>query len=68
MTTATSNVFDLAAHQAALGQQADEIIGLAMQLRSRLRTAVSAPLPDKATDDLILALAVFVAEARRCER
>lgn len=59
------NVIALAAHQAALREQADEIIGLAMQLRSKLKTSCSVPIPDRETDALIIALTTFVTASKR---
>lgn len=63
-----SNIISLAEHQATLCERADAIIGEAIRLKSRLKNAVSEPLPEQETDDLIRALAVFVAAADRCPR
>ncbi len=64
----TATVTQLADHQSSLCARADEIIGLAIRLKTRLKGAVNLPLPDDATDNLILALAIFVAESERCPR
>jgi len=64
----TDQVVSLAAHQAALNEKAEKIIGLAMQLRSALRTAPpNLPLPDE-VDQVAHALAVFLASADRYVR
>ena len=62
------DVVSLKQHQESLCEKADAIIGDAILLKSKLKDACNVPLPDKATDDLIRALAVFVAEAERCPR
>jgi hypothetical protein len=64
----SEDIISLAAHQAALSEKADKIIGLAMQLRSALRTAPpNLPLPDE-VDQVAHALAVFLASADRYVR
>ena len=64
-----SNVVPLEKHQLSLCETADKIVGLAMQLRSALATASpSVPLPDFETDNLIHALAMFVAASERHPR
>lgn len=61
-----ADVIDLTKHQAALGEKADEIIGHALQLRSKLKAACNLPLPD--ADALIEALSAFLAEAKAYPR
>lgn len=61
-----ADVIDLARHQAALGERADEIIGHALQLRSKLKAATNLPLPD--ADRLIAALSEFLAQAKEYPR
>jgi len=63
-----TNVISLQQHQASLTERADEIVGDAILLKSKLKNACNVPLPDEACDNLIRALAVFVAEARSYER
>lgn len=63
-----TETFDLAAHQEAACAKADEIAGLALRLRARLKAATNLPLPATATDDLIRQLTIFVAEAERFPR
>ena len=63
-----TNVVSLKDHQSSLCEKADAIIGDAILLKSKLKDGVNLPLPDQATDDLIRALAVFVAEAERFAR
>lgn len=64
----TTNVIDLATHKKSACERADEVIGLALQLRSALKTEVNLPLPEAPTDDLIRSLAVWLAEARQFPR
>ena len=59
---------ELMEHQEALCAKADEIIGLALRLRLKLRTADSAPLPEDETDVLLKALTDFIKEAQACQR
>lgn len=69
MSASSDNVTSLAEHQLSLCEEADKIVGLALQLRSALRAASpSVPLPDAETDTLVHALAVFVAAARSYAR
>ena len=63
-----SNIAKLARARAEQCALADAIMGDAIKLRYRLRNAISAPLPDGETDDLIEALAVFVRAAERVPR
>ena len=62
------DVVSLKQHQESLCERADAIIGDAILLKSKLKDACNVPLPDQETDDLILALAVFVAAAERYQR
>ncbi len=58
-------VISLAAHQELCRDKADKIVGLAMQLRSALKTAPpNLPLPDE-IDQVAHALAVFLAVYQR---
>ena len=63
-----TNVVSLKDHQSSLCEKPDAIIGDAILLKSKLKDGVNLPLPDQATDDLIRALTVFVAEAERFSR
>lgn len=63
-----TQVTQLADHQTSLCNRADEIIGLAIRLKAKLKGALNLPLPDDATDDLIRHLAIFVAESERHPR
>ncbi len=61
-------VISLAAHQEMCREKADKIVGLAMQLRSALKTAPpNLPLPDE-VDRVAHALAVFLAASQRYAR
>jgi hypothetical protein len=51
-----------------LTEKADVLIGDAILLKSKLKDACNFPIPDQETDDLIRALAVFVAAAERYQR
>lgn len=62
------NVVSLRKHQQSLTEKADALIGDAILLKSKLKDACNFPIPDQETDDLIRALAVFVAAAERYQR
>lgn len=58
-------IVSLVAHQELCREKADKIVGLAMQLRSALKTAPpNLPLPDE-IDQVAHSLAVFLAAAKR---
>ena len=57
---------DLTAYQNELRGKADDIIGMAMQLRSKLKNVISEPLPEDESDALIIALSAFIKEAKQC--
>ncbi len=63
-----TETFDLTSHKDRLCAKADEIIGIAMQLRAGLRLADNLPLPEDAGNALIRALTDFVREAEKCHR
>lgn len=63
-----TNVVSLKDHQVSLCQIADALIGDAILLKSKLKSSCNLPLPDRETDDLIRALAAFVAAAESYQR
>lgn len=68
MNAPSGHVISLAEHQLGLCEEADKIVGFSLQLRSALRSASpSIPLPDAETDNLVHALAAFIAAAGRYE-
>ena len=63
-----TDIADLAAHREKLQAKADEIIGQALLLRSRLKSVISEPLPDPELNALVEALNAFVRAAEGMKR
>lgn len=63
-----SDIADLSAHREKLQAKADEIIGIAMVLRGKLKSVVSEPLPDAELDVLVEALNGFIKAAEGMKR
>lgn len=63
-----TNIISIVELKAGACAEADAIIGQAIRLKHRLKNAISAPLPDAETDNLIRALAEFTAASERFPR
>ena len=63
-----TEIADLSAHREKLQAKADDIIGQALLLRSRLKSVVSEPLPDAELDVLVDALNGFIKAAEGMKR
>ena len=64
----TTMIDDITTHQERCCAAADEIIGMALRLRVKLKTADNLPIPDVEADALINALSNFIREAHEWQR